>query len=118
MSLSLILFGPGLLPVGVNDLCGDGVENRDEEGVDIWEGDGEDRRDDAGLEVIDVVVELQTDAGEEESRRRLGDKSADRDDIIFGVTSSVGRTARRSASFDGDISNTWDFRFPTCIRNQ
>ena len=100
MSLSLILFGPGLLPVGVNDLCGDGVENRDEE------GDGEDRRDDAGLEVIDVVVELQTDAGEEESRRRLGDKSADRDDIIFGVTSSVGRTARRSASFDGDISIT------------
>ena len=79
----------------------------DRDAEEAREDDGDVRREDEGVEKGDAVGDVAVEQGEEE-RGRFAAKEASAE-FILGVTSSVGRTARRSASLDGDINKTLRF---------
>ena len=81
----------------------------DDAGDEQSEGHGDDARDDAGDEQREVEGDENGDTvavDEGEVERGRFEANEDKAETCFGVTSSVGRTARFWASLDGDISIT------------
>ena len=117
-SRSRFLFRPALLGVWVGDEARDSDEearrNGDDEAArEDEEGrDGEESRDDDGVEKGEMVGDEAAEQGDVEFRR-LGRMVA-KIEAGLGGTSSPGRTARCSATFDGDIKRTEESLFRRC----